>query len=166
MPLRLSSVTLPWNPIALRPADDVHLPVAPTLSGALRLSVPRGGTVCRLRAWRTSDRWIVELGEHEANRASPVMTAFGALAEQARLMLRLQREPLWVEHWPQAALAALLDGYSLPARHLRTHLAGNWTRAPLPWPAFSSLLRAADRGGPHGLDQCRFGLDDGSPQPL
>lgn len=118
-----------------------------------------------MRAWRGSPGWLVELAEPDCNPGPPIVSVFTDLIVTAQEMLPCSANPLWVEYWPQRAMAALLLGRNpVHARHHWTRCHdGSWLRAPLTWQSFAELVAdlrvegylTASPRSPGGANQCQ-----------
>jgi hypothetical protein len=75
---------------------------------------------------------IVRVSELADNPGPSISLAFDAITHLVRDLLRLEEEPLWVEHWPSRAIASLLlHDEAMMSHHLRLLGPAGWIRCPL-----------------------------------
>lgn len=119
---------------------------------------------CLMRVWHLARRSVVEFAESDDNPGLPVRSAFPDLVTRAREAVPYGAVPVWIEYWPQRALATLiLHGTAEPARHLWTQAHdGSWQRTPMTLPDLQALLRESDSDGVRAVD--RPGLGTGRPR--
>lgn len=117
------------------------------LGELVQLPEESGGTRCHVSiALRGSSRPVVVVSEAPDNTGYSVSLAFDAIAEHVRRFLPADGPaPVWLERWPERALAALLlhEG-RVAATHLMVEQAGGWRRLPLDtWEAARLMSGAA-----------------------
>lgn len=118
----------------------------PAYDGVLELPPTVGGTRCRVTVYLRDQRTpVVIVSELSDNEGPSVSLAFDVVAQFVRAQLPADSgEPLWVQRWPERALAALiLRGGRVAATHVLVEQGGAWWRRPVSGPAAAQLLDLA-----------------------
>ena len=112
--------------------------------GVVVPGAPELTSSCQVMIWRPSPSLppVAVLSELPGNTGISVSAAFPAVASRIRELLpRSWPEPIWVEHWPQRAVAAvLLCREGLTTNVVVNEIGGVQTRAPLPPSALSAVV--------------------------
>jgi hypothetical protein len=125
------------------PCRDPAAELPPDAAGAERLNttltVAVPGTAeqtrCRVEVWAPADGGppVAILSELPDNPGLSVTAAFPYVAQQVRALLPADLpEPMWIEHWPERAVAAVLLERPGPGTDTLVMGERGLVRAPLP----------------------------------